>query len=81
MDVPTRTSYVLAVVKPEERLYASGVTSIVRLASWAVAPSFAGLFMQGVSMAMPLFIGAGMKITYDVLLYRAFRNAKPPEER
>ena len=71
----------MAVVKPEERLYASGVTSIVRLASWAVAPSFAGLFMQGVSMAMPLFIGAGMKITYDVLLYRAFRNAKPPEER
>ena len=81
MDVPTRTSYVMAVVKPEERLYASGVTSIVRLGAWAVAPSFAGLFMQGVSMAMPLFVGAGMKIAYDVLLYRAFRNLKPPEER
>ena len=81
MDVPTRTSYVMAVVKPEERLYASGVTSIVRLGAWAVAPSFAGLFMQGVSMAMPLFVGAGMKVTYDVLLYRAFRHLKPPEER
>jgi len=81
MDVPTRTSYVMAMVKPEERLYASGVTSIVRLGAWAVAPSFAGLFMQGISLATPLFLGAGMKIAYDILLYRAFRHLKPPEER
>jgi MFS family permease len=84
MDVPTRTSYVMAVVKPEERLYASGVTSIVRMGAWAVAPSFAGLFMQGGStgsMGMPLFIGSCLKITYDVLLYRAFKKLKPPEER
>jgi MFS family permease len=81
MDVPTRQSYVMAMVRPEERTIASGVTHLTRLGAWAVAPSFAGLFMQGVSQAMPLIVGAGMKITYDLLLYRAFRHLKPPEEK
>ena len=45
MDVPTRQSYVMAVVRPEERTFASGVTHLVRLAGWAVAPAFAGLLM------------------------------------
>jgi hypothetical protein len=80
MDVPTRQSYVMAVVRPEERTLAAGVTHIVRMAAWAVAPSFAGLFMSGVSLALPLFVGAGMKIAYDVLLYAAFRGRRPPEE-
>ncbi|MGH8529377.1 MAG: MFS transporter [Nevskiales bacterium] len=81
MDVPTRQSYVMAVVRPEERSFASGVTHLVRLGAWAVAPAFAGLLMQGTSLAMPLLIGAGMKIAYDLLLYIAFRQQKPPEER
>jgi MFS family permease len=80
MDVPTRQSYVMAMVRPEERSIASGVTHLVRLGSWAVAPSFAGLLMKDVSLAAPLVIGAGMKIAYDVLLYAAFRRKKPPEE-
>jgi MFS family permease len=80
MDVPTRQSYVMAVVRPEERTFASGVTHLVRLGSWAAAPAFAGLFMQGTSIGAPLVIGAGMKIAYDVLLYGAFRNVRPPEE-
>ena len=80
MDVPTRQSYVMAVVKPEERTVASTLTALVRLGAWAVAPSFAGLFMRGTSMAAPLFIGAAMKLTYDVLLYRAFKGRKAPEE-
>ena len=80
MDVPTRQSYVMAMVRPEERTLASGVTHLVRLGAWAVAPSFAGLFMQGLSLAMPLLVGAGMKVGYDILLYRAFRHLKPPEE-
>src|SRR5205814_6480817 len=46
MDVPTRSSYVMAVVRPEERNAASGVTSLVRTGAWAVAPSFAGMVMQ-----------------------------------
>jgi MFS family permease len=80
MDVPTRQSYVMAVVRPEERTTASTVTALTRMAAWAIAPSFAGLFMQNGSMAAPLMIGAGMKITYDVLLWRAFRSRPAPEE-
>lgn len=80
MDVPTRQSYVLAVVDPAERTLASGITNLVRLTAWAVAPAFAGLLMTGKSMFLPLVIGAAMKISYDLLLWRAFRNLKPPEE-
>jgi MFS family permease len=80
MDVPTRQSYVMAVVRPEERTVASGVTHLVRLGGWAVAPVAAGALMQSVGLAVPLMVGAGMKITYDILLYAAFRNQKPPEE-
>lgn len=80
MDVPTRQSYVLAVVEPEARTFASGVTNLVRLAAWAVAPSLAGLLMSDGSMYLPLVIGAAMKISYDLLLWRAFHGLKPPEE-
>ncbi len=80
MDVPTRQSYVMAMVRPEERTFAAGITNLVRLGGWALAPSFAGLLMQGTSLAAPLFVGAGMKISYDLLLYRAFSRVKPPEE-
>nr|WP_281404548.1 MFS transporter [Pyxidicoccus fallax] len=80
MDVPTRQSYVMAVMRPEERTFASGTTQLVRVAMWAVAPAFAGIFMQGGSLVAPLIIGAGLKVIYDVLLYFAFRRVKPPEE-
>src|SRR5215468_12303813 len=50
MDVPTRQSYVMAVVRPHERTVASGVTGLVRTAAWAVGPMVAGVFMQGVSL-------------------------------
>ena len=80
MDVPTRQSYVLAVVEPNERTFASGITNLVRLAGWAVAPAFAGALMQGRTLYMPLVIGAAMKIAYDLLLWRAFRKIRPPEE-
>jgi MFS family permease len=80
MDVPTRQSYVMAVVKPEERTRASGITAIVRLAAWAAAPTLAGFLMHGLSLMTPLIVGAGMKITYDILLWRSFRGLKPPEE-
>jgi MFS family permease len=81
MDVPTRQSYVMAVVKPEERTRASGITAIVRLGAWAAAPTVAGFLMQGLSLMTPLVVGAVMKITYDVLLWWNFRRLKPPEER
>ncbi len=80
MDVPTRQSYVMAVVEPEERTFASGVTNLVRMGGWAVAPPFAGALMQGLALSTPIFIGAAMKIGYDMLLYFAFRDIKAPEE-
>ena len=80
MDVPTRQSYVMAVVKPAERTLASGVTHLVRMGAWAIAPAFAGVMMEDVSLMFPLAIGASMKIGYDLLLWRAFRNVRPPEE-
>ena len=81
MDVPTRQSYVMAVVRPEERTLASGVTNVVRVGAWAVGPLFAGLFIQGLSLLTPLLLGSGMKIVYDLLLYAAFKKLRPPQER
>ncbi len=80
MDVPTRQSYVMAVVRPEERTFTSGATYLVRLGGWAAAPALGGLFMQGVSLAAPLAAAAGLKIAYDLLLYASFRGIRPPEE-
>ena len=56
MDVPTRQSYVMAVVRPEERTVASGITNLVRLAGWAAAPAIGGALMEGVSLAVPLVV-------------------------
>ena len=80
MDVPTRQSYVMAVVAPEERTLASGITNLVRLGAWAIAPVVAGATMTDGQLYAPLVIGAAMKIAYDRLLWRAFRNVHPPEE-
>jgi MFS family permease len=81
MDVPTRQSYVAAVVAPGERTFASGVTNLTRNVSWAAASSVAGLFMQKIAFSAPLLLGGGLKIIYDILLWRAFRHVKPPEEK
>lgn len=81
MDVPTRQSYVAAVVLPNERTFASGITNLARNIFWAVGSSVAGFLMQNVAFSAPLVIGGGAKVTYDLLLYRAFRKLKPPEER
>ena len=81
MDVPTRQSYVAAVVQPRERVYASGITNLTRTGAWAVTASVAGVLMQHVAFSAPLVLGGGMKVLYDLLLYRSFRHVKPPEER
>jgi predicted MFS family arabinose efflux permease len=80
MDVPTRQSYVAAVVLPSERTFASGLTNLARNVFWAVGSSFAGLVMQNLAFSAPLVIGGGIKVAYDVALYRAFRKLRPPEE-
>jgi hypothetical protein len=81
MDVPTRQSYVMAVVQPGERLAASGLTNLVRCGGWAIAPGFAGWLMQGAGLGAPLVVAGIGKIAYDLLLWREFRRVKPPEER
>jgi MFS family permease len=81
MDVPTRQSYVAAVVLPNERTFASGIANLARNIFWAVGSSVAGFLMQNVAFSAPLVIGGGAKISYDLLLYRAFRGLRPPEER
>jgi MFS family permease len=80
MDVPTRQSYVAAVVQPNERTFASGIANLARNVFWAVGSSVAGFLMQNVAFSAPLVLGGGAKISYDLLLYRAFRSVKPPEE-
>jgi MFS family permease len=81
MDVPTRQSYVASVVLRNERTFASGLTNLARNLFWAAGSSVAGLVMQNLALSAPLVIGGGMKVTYDLVLYRAFRKLRPPEEQ
>jgi MFS family permease len=81
MDVPTRQSYTMAVVAPDERSAASGVTSIARSVGAAISPSLTGIFLATTSLlSLPFFLAGGLKIVYDLLLYRSFSTMKPPEE-
>lgn len=81
MDVPTRQSYTMAVVTPDERSAASGVTTIARSVGAAVSPSLSGLLMAvPVLFSAPFFLSGGLKIVYDLLLFKSFRGLKPPEE-
>jgi MFS family permease len=80
MDVPTRQSYVSALVAPHERAYAAGITNITRTSAWAAASAVSGVVMQKLAFSAPLVLGGSFKIAYDVLLYRNFRHIKPPEE-
>ncbi len=82
MDVPTRQSYTLAVVDPDERSAAAGVTGIARTLGAAVAPVVAGpLYASAALSGVPFLAAGGLKILYDLLLWRAFRAVRPPEER
>jgi len=82
MDVPTRQSYTMAVVSPDERSAASGVTSIARSVGAAISPSLTGIFFAVPALlSAPFYVAGGLKIVYDVLLYRGFRTMKPPEEK
>lgn len=81
MDVPTRQSYTMAVVAPDERSAASGVTAIARSVGASVSPALTGIFFGVPSLfSMPFFLAGGLKIVYDLLLFREFRSIKPPEE-
>jgi MFS family permease len=81
MDVPTRQSYTMAVVDPDERSAAAGVTGIARTTGAALSPLIAApLFAVPALAAVPFFLAGGLKIVYDLALWRAFRKRPPPEE-
>jgi MFS family permease len=81
MDVPTRQSYTMAVVLPEERSAAAGITGVARTTGAAVSPLLAAS-MLGASawLNVPFFLAGGLKIVYDLLLYRSFSRLRAPEE-
>ena len=81
MDVPTRQSYTVAVVDPDEMSAAAGVTGVARTTGAALSPIFAGLLLANPALlSVPFFLAGGLKIVYDLLLYRSFRAVRPPEE-
>jgi MFS family permease len=82
MDVPTRQSYTMAVVSPDERSAAAGITGIARTTGASLSPVFTGPLLANPGlMSAPFFISGLLKIAYDLLLYRNFRALKPPEEK
>jgi MFS family permease len=81
MDVPTRQSYVMAVVQPDERSAAAGVTGIARTVGASISPSISSVLVAGAATAaIPFFLAGGLKILYDLLIYRDFRSVRPPDE-
>ena len=80
MDVPARTSYVMAVVTPPERAAAAGITNVPRSLAAALSPAMAGALFSAAVFPWPLLIGGGLKVIYDLLLLNQFRDVKPPEE-
>jgi MFS family permease len=81
MDVPTRQSYLMAVVSPEERSAAGGVAGVARTIGASISPVLAGLLFARPSLInAPFFVAGGLKIVYDLALYRAFVSVRAPEE-
>jgi MFS family permease len=80
MDVPTRTSYVMAVVTPAERPAAASITAVPRSLATALSPILAGYLLTVTTFGWPLIIGGVIKACYDVLLLIKFQKVRPPEE-
>ncbi len=81
MDVPTRQSYTVAIVPPEDRTFAAGVTSVSRNLAQATSPSISTKAMEVVSLSSPFIVGGLLKIVYDIAVFFNFRNIRPAEER
>jgi MFS family permease len=82
MDVPTRQSYTMAVVAADERTAASGITNVARSIGASFSPALSGLFLAHPALiSAPFFLAGGLKIIYDLFLYRMFKGIKPPEEK
>ena len=81
MDVPARSSYVMAVVTPAERTAAASVTAVPRSLASSLSPALSGLLLASPFAGLPLVICGVLKITYDLGLLYSFSHVKPPEER
>ena len=80
MDVPTRQSYTMAVVDPDERTATAGITNVARTTATAISPTFAGMAFSAAALGLPFFIAGALKLLYDVAIYFTFRDVHPPEE-
>jgi MFS family permease len=80
LDVPTRQSYTMAVVDPDERAASAGILSVARNAGAALAPLFTGPILAVPSLGLPFLLAGGLKIIYDLWIFAVFRKVKPPEE-
>lgn len=81
MDNPLRSSFIMGVVKPEDRGSAAGITSLSRHVPVAVSPSLSAYIMQSLSLNVPIFLGGSLQLFHDCVFYFMFRDVKPPEER
>ena len=81
LDVPTRQSYTMAVVDPDERAAAAGLSSVARNSATAIAPAFSGVTLAVPALGLPFLIAGSLKIVYDLALFAIFRKVRPPEEQ
>jgi len=81
MDVPTRQSYTMAVVDPDERTATAGLTNVARSTASAVAPAVTGWAFSVAALSLPFFVAGALKVVYDMLIFFSFRGLRPPEER
>jgi MFS family permease len=80
MDVPTRQSYTMAVVAPDERTATAGILNLARVTATAVSPAIAGFAFSVAALGLPFVLAGALKIPYDLLVWRTFRHIRPPEE-
>ena len=81
MDNPLRSSFIMGIVRPEDRGSAAGITTLSRHVPVAVSPTLSAYLMQAFSLSVPIFIGGFLQLFHDCIFYVLFRNVKPPEEQ
>ena len=80
MDVPTRQSYTMAIVRPEDRASVAALTNIPRTVAQGLSPGLSSYLIGAAQWGLPFFIGGGVKMAYDVAIYLTFKDVRPPEE-
>ena len=81
MDNPLRSSFIMGIVRPEDRGSAAGITTLSRHVPVALSPTLSAYLMQSFSLNVPIFIGGFLQLLHDCVFYLLFRNVKPPEEK